>query len=189
MELSQRLLLFNQKVELLTQRSFFRQLVAEHANVNLKWDKEGGWRSSFTGPNDESIEAAVLTIRQFMQNNDPISIGNVADVYAKSLLPQPIKNEFEMVRGWLNEYLDRPSNISVEESRRLTNRELLHTFVYGGLGHSSEPHFSRYHRLINSPFGQLVKLLFVDVLSKFLTGLRQLATVNAKALDLVSRPA
>jgi hypothetical protein len=87
------------------------------------------------------------------------------------------------VRGWVNEYLERHSNISISEGNQLTNREILETFVYGGLGHSSEPHFSRYQGLMSSAFADLVKVIFVDVLSKFLAGINMLATVNLKILN------
>lgn len=183
MEFTERLRLFNNKVELLTARSFFAHMISRPTNVQVKWDGDEGWKSTFAGPNDESIEASVLTIRQFMQNNDQISIQNVADAYAAAGAPQEIVDEFQKVRGWLNDYLDRESNISISEENRLTNREILQMFIYGGLGHSSEPHYSRYHGLMSSPFANLVKVIFVDVLSKFMTGLTMLATVNNRILD------
>ncbi|MFG1691151.1 hypothetical protein ACGF5M_03165 [Gemmatimonadota bacterium] len=183
MQFHDRLRLFNQKAELLSQRSFFAHMISERTNVRLKWDKGVGWESSFTGPNDESIEASVLTIRQFMQNNDPISIRNVADAYVAAAAPEGVIDEFQKVRGWLNDYLNRKSNISISTGSHLTNREILEMFVYGGLGHSSEPHYSRYQELMSSPFADLVKVIFVDVLSKFMAGLDMLATVNNRILN------
>lgn len=183
MDLTERLRLFNSKVELLSQRSFFAHMISQPSNVQLRWDRESGWESAFSGPHDESIEASVLTIRQFMQNNDPISIRNVADAYVASGAPQDVLDQYQEVRGWLNEYLDRQSNISVSEDSRLTNRQILEMFVYGGLGHSSEPHYSRYIGIMNSPFAQLVKIIFVDVLSKFIGGITMLASVNLRLLE------
>ena len=156
--------------------------MANPTNVRVKWDREAGWASSFTGPEDESIEASVLTIRQFMQNNDPISIRNVMEAYVAAAAPQDTTDEFQKVRGWINEYLDRESNISISEGSRLTNRDILEMFIYGGLGHSSEPHYSRYQGLMGSPCAHLVKVIFVDVLTKFMAGLKMLATVNKRIL-------
>ena len=183
MELNDRLRLFNEKSEMLSQRSFFAHVISQRTNVRVKWDRDEGWESSFTGPDDESIEASVLTIRQFMQNNDPISIRNVADAYVAASAPQADIDEFQKVRGWINDYLDRESNLSISEEARLTNREILDTFIYGGLAHSSEPHYSNYRGLMSSPFADLVKVIFVDVLSKFLAGINMLATVNNRILN------
>ena len=115
MKFDDRLRLFNKKAELLSQRSFFTHMIAERTSVRVKWDKGVGWESSFAGPNDESIEASVLTIRQFMQNNDPISIRNVADAYVAAAAPQGVIDEFQKVRGWINDYLNRQSNIAISE--------------------------------------------------------------------------
>jgi malonyl CoA-acyl carrier protein transacylase len=93
MEFHDRLRLFNRKAELLTQRSFFAHMVSDGSNVGVKWDRGAGWESSFTGPDDESIEASVLTIRQFMQNNDPISIHNVAEAYVAAGAPEEVLAE------------------------------------------------------------------------------------------------
>ncbi|MEX1187049.1 MAG: hypothetical protein WEA80_10710 [Gemmatimonadaceae bacterium] len=183
MEFNERLQLFNSKVELLSQRSFFGHLTSQPTNVRLKWDRDTGWESSFAGPADESIEASVLTIRQFMQDNDPISIRNVANSYVTSGVDQSTIDEYQKVRGWLNDYLDRESNLGVAEGKQLTNREILFTFVYGGLAHSSEPYHSRYRGLMGSPFASLLKVLFVEVLGKFMSTLRMLATVNRRVIN------
>jgi len=182
MDFRERLRLFNGKVDLLSHRSFFAHMVSNPTNVRVKWDREIGWASSFSGPEDESIEASVLTIRQFMQNNDPISIRNVMEAYVAAAAPQEVTDEFQRVRGWINDYLDRESNISVSEGSQLMNRDILEMFIYGGLGHSSEPHYSRYQGLMKSPFADLVKIIFVDVLAKFMAGLNMLATVNKRIL-------
>ncbi len=183
MDFHERLRLFNRKAELLSQRSFFGHMVANGARVGVKWERGGGWDSSFAGPDDEAIEASVLTIRQFIQNNDPISIRNVAEAYLDASVDQEIIDEFQEVRGWLNEYLERESNLSISEGSQLTNREILEMFVYGGLGHSSEPHYSRYQGVMSSPFADLAKVMFVDVLSKFMGGVNMLGTVNLRVLE------
>jgi hypothetical protein len=182
MEFEERLRLFNSKVQLLLDRSLLNYLTTNPSNANIKWDRSTGWESSFSGPGDESIEASVLTIRQFIQNNDPISIGNVMAAYEASGVGESIVAEFATHRRYLNEYLDRETGLSIEEGKQLTNREILWTFVYGGLGHSSEPYYSRHRDLIKTPFAPIARILFIDVLGKFIHGVTNLATVNLRVL-------
>jgi len=67
-----RLMLFVNRVEHLYELSFVKTL-REGAGVKLSWTDDSGLRVTETGPSPEQIEAAVLTLRMFLQPRDSIS--------------------------------------------------------------------------------------------------------------------
>ncbi len=114
------------------------------------------------GPDDESIAACVLTIRFFIQNNEPVSFCNMEAVYDKLATSQENKNDFNQIRNELNKYLNSDSplersaknanperilasdmnerftellNVSRDSGNKLTNKEILDLFVYGKFAH------------------------------------------------------
>jgi hypothetical protein len=147
---SERLALFNAKVDRLSSFSFFKQMTSDKTVATVGWNRDTGWESAFTGPDNEAIDAAVLTLRQFMQDIDPISLHNMAQAYASASIPAELTAEFAGIRSRINAFLDSATNLSIEEGRSLTIRSVLEIFVYGGLAHSTEPHRSRYRDLSHS---------------------------------------
>src|SRR5260221_3301585 len=71
------LTLFVEKVEYLESRSLVRTLIEGGSTLNLNWearDESGVLSVGVAGPNAEQVEAFVLTMRLFMQDNDRISL-------------------------------------------------------------------------------------------------------------------
>lgn len=86
------------------------------------------------GPTREETDAALLIIRQLIQNNDAISIGNISKTAEKYLTPEA-KAKIEEIRNELNGGLD--SYPPLGEKRIIKKyREILNEFLYGEYAHT-----------------------------------------------------
>lgn len=54
-------------------------------------------------PDQDAIDAFVLTFRYFIQNNERCSFGNLAKSYSESSIPVEMRNEYSKARKTLNE--------------------------------------------------------------------------------------
>lgn len=181
MDFRTRLRLFNQKAEKLLASTFQRSL-ADGLTAEMSWTSGGEWTSSFRGPHDEAIDAAVLTLRQFIQNNDPISIGNIRRAYAAATISDADGNQILQICDQLNAFLDQPSPIALP-SGVLTHRALLSTYVYGDLAHSNDAHRDNYEALAGSVFSDAVaKMEFVSVMGVVCRVVKLIARINERHL-------
>jgi len=100
--------LFNEKADRLKNLSFVRSLESKESGWTLTLD-EGGASASRYGPDNESVEAFVLTIRFFVQDNEPSSIRNMAKMYerlhAGELIPKELLENVNDARDKLRRYL------------------------------------------------------------------------------------
>lgn len=106
--------------------------VAINFNTN-----EGYASSSRTGPDEESVRAAILTIRFFCQDNERISLRNMATFVDGLPVNQALKDEFADIRDEFNSYLDLehgPPHFRFGDNI-VTNREIFEAFMYGEYAH------------------------------------------------------
>ncbi|MHA2331341.1 MAG: hypothetical protein ACXAEU_04880 [Candidatus Hodarchaeales archaeon] len=90
------------------------------------------------GPNQEAIDAFVLTFRFFYQNNEVSSINNLAEAYDRLSISESLKDKFIDGRNRLNKYLDGSTTINIiYNERQLRRRDILEIIVYGGLAHAN----------------------------------------------------
>ena len=177
------LALFNAKVDKLASNSFIAWMFRNRTTATVEMRQGVAAKAAYSGPPAESVEACVLTLRQFMQDNDPISVRNVARLYERSDLPDYLIQAFARTRADVNRYLDLETNISVEEGRKLTRRQVIDIFVYGGLAHSTEPHHTTFEQLRTTPMFAILQVDFVHGVSAFISGLQALADVNRAAIS------
>jgi len=80
-------------------------------------------------PDQDMIQAALLTLRMFGQNNDPISFQNISARIAALPVDQALKDEFEKAKNDLNTNLDSPPSVHVQgEPNAATRRLIFDTF-------------------------------------------------------------
>ncbi|QDV43935.1 hypothetical protein Enr13x_37950 [Stieleria neptunia] len=111
-----------------------QQPISVSVHFNLK---EGFAESSRTGPDEESVKAAILTLRFFCQDNEDISMRNMA-AFTKGLsVNQSLKDEFETIRDEFNAYLDRDHGPPIFKigGHTIRNREIFEAFMYGKYAH------------------------------------------------------
>ena len=181
--------LFNEKADKLRGMSFTKQLIAADSGFTLKYNKGAEVIQAVRhGPNDESIEAFVLTFRFFVQNNEVISINKMEKLYGKlreaGLLQKQLVEDFNEAREALNRYLDEEPNINFTYiERSFTRRQILDTFVYGGLAHANANKKALYDEWKQIPFiFPMLENEFVSSLMTVLAVIAHIANINEKAI-------
>lgn len=174
---------FNEKVDKLASLSFTR-FVTDNAisTPNLLSDVRLFLDESV--PNDESIDAFVLTLRLFVQNNEPISLSNVTRLYQTFPVTEEVKALVTDCHDEFNRHLDSYSHLGTE-GKRLVQREIFDVFLYGGLAHGRDKaKRARFKRWQAEPrrFAYL-KALFVMLLMDCLEVLFWLRNHNRQTLD------
>jgi hypothetical protein len=172
--------LFNQKVERLFSLSFFSK--AQGAGAVVEFQRESGWESIFVGPDEESIEALVLTLRMFMQDNDRISLRKMRELYQALSVSPDLGQTFSSICAELNSFLDSDTNLSIEEGRQLSHREILKVFVYGTYAHTNEDLHGIFTGIRSTAFFPIFQSHLIVEIKAFATSLRKLSAVNNKAL-------
>lgn len=127
----QQLRLFIEKVEKLLSLSLVCSLIERGSGLRISWTKDAGAPEvSLTGPASEQVDALVLTMRLFMQDNDRISVGRVANLLETLPVSEKLKEYFEKNRSHLNHALDSPSMLVVNNDHP-SKRDILQTALYG----------------------------------------------------------
>lgn len=175
--------LFNEKVEKLAGNSFSRHVSQQKSGVTIS-DRNGQLVVvERQGPGQESIEVFVLTLRFFIQDNEESSLRNVDRAYDAALVSSELQAEFRKTRQALNDYLDSET-YHVAEGRQLTNREVLETFVWGGLAHANPDMKKRYDSwMAQGPFAEVYQFTFVTVLTAFMEALIRMRQVNVEVIE------
>lgn len=142
----ERLELFNERADELNAYSFVKSLIENPDVIKLRFDGTNiELETNF--PSRESTSAFVHVLRQFMQDNDAISFGNLAKEYNALPIGENLKEKFSSIRVNLNKFLDSEADdFSVADQgpeggpavpMSLNRRYILDTFVYGGLSHNN----------------------------------------------------
>lgn len=175
--------LFIGKVERLQSLSLVRTLVEKGSRLSFSWTAESGALTlAAAGPEAEQIDAFVLTMRLFMQDNDQISLRNMAQLYEGLPVSAELKNYFAMHRANLNQSLEARCMLSVNGDHP-TRREVLDTVLYGQLSHLTPAHRQRYLAWVQPPMaGSIIDFEFVGVLVLFLRTLGVMAEISRRAL-------
>ncbi len=143
--------LFNEKANKLRRSSFAREMATKPTGVTISW-KEGDTepKADIRGPDEESVDSMVLTLRLVEQNNEPYSLHNMARLYTRLPTESKHKDAFLDARAKLNAGLDQvdpsiqivyqrrdPTTQAVVKSETLTQRRILDLVVYGEKAHTN----------------------------------------------------
>ena len=124
-----------EKAEVLRRSRFVAQLVSPGYRIAFA---EGGTR--VTRPDEEARDAFVLTLRFFLVQNEPTSLRALARLLDDPEVSDDWKRSFNLVRSAIKEYLATAYGEYEYEGakHRFSNREILETFLYGGLVHAND---------------------------------------------------
>ena len=181
--------LFNEKTEELLELSFIKAVTNPDAGVRisgqLKEDGSHEIRSEVKGPSNEAIKAFVLTFRYFIQNNETISLKNIADLYDVANIGISLKEQFKSARRAVNEMLDSPNFVNLTYNGSApTNREVMDVFVYGGLAHANPQKYQLYKEWMSfPPAAAFLQSCFSLTLGHVLEAIVYISRVNEKALQ------
>ncbi len=115
--------------------SYFKH-VWRNEGLNFKFSFEcvdGMLQSNF--PEEGDLEAIILTVRMFIQDNDQVSFGSLARLLDSCEVSEEWKYWFKHFRFLLNESLDRNLKLTVN-GISYSERDVLNTFVYGFYSHT-----------------------------------------------------
>jgi hypothetical protein len=180
---------FNEKADKLFRPSFVKTMFGERTGVSVSGSRADDDRFDVvcqrTGPDEEAIDAFVLTFRFFIQNNEKSSFANLANYYSSSHIDRSLGSEFEVVRQKINEFLDKPGIIQFKFNNEiLTRRIIMDTFIYGGLSHGNDDKKKQYDAWQQiPPLKQLLENEFVCILAIILRAIKHISVLNVKALE------
>jgi len=142
---------FNSKVDRLSLTKFYNRYKDELPEVVMKFKSptfetsvgttftiQGEVESWVSDFDRDDIEAFVLTYRILTQRNDGASIGSIAKVYESSWVPEEARRCFGYARAQLNDYLDNHGTTIRCSQGNHSKREVIETFIYGGLAHTND---------------------------------------------------
>ncbi|MBI3413013.1 MAG: hypothetical protein HY051_02965 [Candidatus Aenigmarchaeota archaeon] len=116
MDAASALKLFNEKAKKLEGLSFTKMLAEQKTGVTLSGKQGHPLTIERSGPGDEAIDAFVLTLRFFVQDNESISLRNFAHLYAGLPVDQELIDNFNAARDALNSFLDnKPLVVVLDE--------------------------------------------------------------------------
>src|SRR5262249_18598267 len=125
--------LWVEKARLLQDRNFMKRAMDRESFVL----RSEGKPVAIVTSDDEPIDAALLTVRMFLQCNDDLSLRKLATKWlADPDISQGLREWVTAYRDHLNARLDGPCGRDDLHVVPITNRVLLETFLYGIYGHS-----------------------------------------------------
>jgi hypothetical protein len=127
--------LFNEKAEKL-ERSAFTEFVRSET-LGFTMQQKGDFVDIYVqGPHPELVDAFVLTLRFFVQDNEPTSLRRLDALYDTLPIPGDLVVQTHEGRATLNRFLDETSHMIVA-GKELTNRQVFEVFLWGGLAHAN----------------------------------------------------
>lgn len=173
--------LFNEKAKKLRGLPFTKEIFAQPSGVDMWWKKGIGGEVKRLGPDEPSIDAFVLTLRFFVQNNESCSFRNMAKVYENLPIPDDKKKSFEKARNFFNGLLDKYSCITIDDIK-LKNRQIFETFMYGGLTHANRKKKMEYDKWLRTPLGPILTNEFVRIMAEILKAIFSVEKLNAEVI-------
>jgi len=129
--------LFSEKYKKSENSRFVKYLESYGFNPKVNVPEERHLEDSII-PDDESIDAFVLTIRFFIQKNERCSIRNLSIIYdTDRRVSNDHRDQFNNLRTILNDTLDSQLWFAINKSR-LTYRQVLEGMIYSELSHSNK---------------------------------------------------
>ncbi len=141
---------FCDKSQKLWSLSFTQTIVNEGSGFKFSFEQGTDVLAERYGPSEESIDAFVLTLRFFIQNNEESSLKNVTahiDRLQKAgWVADEIASNWHQARDSINEFLGTPTflteqwqrNGAIEKEETYTYGRIMDVFVYGELAHSRD---------------------------------------------------
>lgn len=175
--------LFNEKANVLRHSSFVEKQLRNQSAFMISCSEGQKPESVLIGAEGESVDAAFLTLRMFIQNNDRISIGNIAKIYQSEIYISSFRQEFESVRCQINTYLD--SKVEIEFfDKKYTNKEIIHLLLYGSKGHSNKEKEAELKKIMRNPILTNLFLYRINVAAtNLIKGILAISEINDRVLQ------
>lgn len=166
------------------ERSRYLRTVAEQGGTKLDfaWDKNSGITISTNFPDEEAVDAIVLTARMFVQNNDHVSFNNLAKILDDPGVSSAWKARFTRIREHVNQFLDTPSAMKINDKPQ-THRAIFDVVLYGHLAHTNAAKATMYADWAEHPLAlALVEADFHLTLTQLVKAVSQLSVYTKMEL-------
>lgn len=184
---------FNEKAEKLARLNFLKQIGHPDSGVSISFENLNTDAPAVSqerrGPDEDAIDAFVLTFRFFIQDNEHSSFRNMEKHYLAAPIDPSLQAEFVKLRKEVNDYLDSKVNINYN-NEDLTRRRIMDVFVYGGLSHGSDEAKRRLHKKwISDPImSGWIENEFLITMRNIHNAIALMKTLNEKALQHLPGP-
>jgi hypothetical protein len=186
---------FNRKVARLEVTGFAKRYAEEIPNVIAEmkepvFQDEGGGTRAVVGRvtswledfDQDEIDAFVLTHRILTQNNDALSIGSLAKIYARPWMPEAARAPFNDARDQLNQYLASPATVEFGEYQ-IAIGQLAEIMIYGGLAHSNPQKSAIFESWVSSGVAGFLWAEFVAYAREMLQYFKYFRDLNEAVLQ------
>lgn len=146
--------LFIEKANKLENSGFVNKIKEEFTlDVSIDLSREDPLKIRSIRPNQENIDAFILTFRFFIQDNEATSIRNLQKFFDSEFVTNEEKNRFNAVRKNLNSFLSESTNL-IFKDENISNYMLMDTFIYGDLSHAKKPKKDKFNLWMSRGYAQ-----------------------------------
>jgi hypothetical protein len=175
-----RLELYNERAVKLEASTFLQSVLDSRITLRLlekpfRVAREGG-------PDQDSMEAFVLSLRLFVQDRDGLSFRIIKSFYDTIPVSQKLKDAVEEICVGLSRYLDGSSPLVVNDYN-ISRRELLTVWMNGELAHVNTKHRARLEEwTVKEDIRPFFQYEFETVITRVAWAVEALRKVNERAL-------
>jgi hypothetical protein len=179
---------YNEKAEKLLNLSFTKSVSKRKTGLSISATRNVDGvlvsTSERRGPDSESIDAFVLTLRFFLQDNDNCSLRRMAHCYESPHIAVDFKDEFTEIRTLTKNFLDSVPDLHIEyDKRHMTRREIVEMVIYGSLAHANAQKHQIHRKWASCEVSQnVLNYVFVFILSRLTLPIREIRDLNHKVL-------
>jgi hypothetical protein len=132
----------------------------------------------------DEVDAFVLTLRLFIQDNEPISLRRIGLLYQHTAELAQLAERVAELRTQMNRFLDADSTI-IWQNQQISRRRILDVFLYGGLAHTHPEKTQEFscwmeHEYMAMPF----QAQFYEIVAAITQTIFLIRQVNLEGLDL-----
>ena len=174
---------FNQKAETLLDSPLAKKVLLGELKCSFSWKAGEGIEVSSPDYEKNDLDAFILTLRLFVQNNEGISLYNLQHAYDASTVSQDLKDAVTRAHADLNAFLDSRMIFQWPDGAQ-TYREHFETVMYGDLAHMNATKAELFRKWVSDPFiSHHVWTLFLMVVQNLLATISYVRVVNQKTLE------
>ena len=162
--------------------STFAQEMAKPNGVDISWSEEGQV-TVHRGPNQEYIDAYLLTFRFFIQGNERISFRNMGENFRDRINDEGLYIKFEAARVALNKFLDGGSHFNINGV--VSRRQIMEVFIFGDLSHANYEDKRQHYRawMADEMLAELMKNEFRSIIAKVLVVIAHVDRICRDAIE------
>jgi hypothetical protein len=177
---------FNNRVREMMESSFVHFLNEKMMTLRIREGLDESMVAEAEMPDKESIKAFVPDFRLVYKRSkryDKFSLEHLHDLYGKLDIPELLKKKFDETYTMLNEYLNNPIGMTVNNETP-TNKELLDGFIFGDYLHETQR--KKYQRWTKTDLtAQILRFIFCSTLSLVLNMIATIAGINSDVIEIL----